>query len=218
MIAAVCLGTGVFWTHLKTVWPAFSERIATVATNPVSWFVIVMFFFARDRFSLTWLEKVYFGRVETTKKPEPTTSKVADPAPPVVAQAFAQPLAEPKRETEPKKEVPREFVDTTPEYLLSIRRREGLSRVQTDKIIEPYLGKWMKVEGAVSEIYKHTVWIEAGEERLGPTSRYHVMLGIDNEQTPKFHLLELGKQISAIGQIERVHWSEVELDHCELAD
>jgi hypothetical protein len=43
VIALGCLLSGIFWAHIKTVWPALTDKIATVATEPVSWFVIIMF-------------------------------------------------------------------------------------------------------------------------------------------------------------------------------
>jgi hypothetical protein len=215
-IAAVCLGSGIFWTHLKTLWPALSERVAAVATNPVSWFVIVMFFLAVFAFHRPRPKNIPV-RVETTKKLE-ITPKFVDPAPlaSVVAQGPVQPSAEPKREPEPKKEEPREFVDTTPEYLLTIRSSEGMSRVQTDKVLAPYLGKWMKITGTVREVYPNLVSLQMGEGH-GDKAR-NATLQIDDKQKPKFHLLELNKQISVIGQIARVYRSEIELDHCELVD
>jgi hypothetical protein len=47
VMAAICLAAAVSWLPLKAeVWPLLSEWMASTARNPVSWFCVVMFFFA----------------------------------------------------------------------------------------------------------------------------------------------------------------------------
>jgi len=42
---------GIFWLHIKQIWPPLTAATALVATSPLAWFVVVMFILAvfRDR-------------------------------------------------------------------------------------------------------------------------------------------------------------------------
>jgi len=187
-ISILCLLTGLFWIRIKTIWPPFTEAATTVATNPLSWFVVLMFFLA----------VVAFHR-----------PKQRQSAPIQVKEAVSK--------DEPK-EIPeeREFVNVSPEYLLGIRSQENLTRVQTDKILVPFYGKWLKVNGVITEIYETIVWLRIGDKSDG--RRQHVMLFLNDAWKARFHVLELNKPASAIGKIRGVNNTEVELANCELAD
>jgi hypothetical protein len=37
---------GIFWLQIKPLWPSFTAATISVATNPVCWFVVLMFIFA----------------------------------------------------------------------------------------------------------------------------------------------------------------------------
>jgi len=198
-IALGCLLSGVFWAQVKTIWPSLTDKIAAIATNPVSWFVIGMFFLA----------VIAFHRPPQKRDIEKPQAFVGIPTP----------ISVPAVETAPepiKEDHPREFVDTTPEYLLGIRRQDHLTRIQTDRIINPYLGKWMKVTGTVAQIYDRITWLRIGEVVPGKT--LSVILVVEPTWKARFHLLEMNKVISAIGKISDVSYSEVQLEDCELVD
>jgi hypothetical protein len=66
-----------------------------------------------------------------------------------------------------KPEVPtpkkREFVDISPEALLGLSNQKDLTRVQTDLMIKPYIGKWLRVTGAITDIYPNAVALRTTE-------------------------------------------------------
>jgi tRNA_anti-like len=45
-MTTACLSSGVFWLQIKKVWPPFTEAATSVGTNPVAWFVVLMFILA----------------------------------------------------------------------------------------------------------------------------------------------------------------------------
>jgi hypothetical protein len=42
-LSTACLLTGVFWLQIKKIWPPFTEVAISVGTNPLAWFVVLMF-------------------------------------------------------------------------------------------------------------------------------------------------------------------------------
>jgi hypothetical protein len=46
VLTAACLLTGGFWLQIKEVWPPFTKTTISVGTNPVAWFVVLMFILA----------------------------------------------------------------------------------------------------------------------------------------------------------------------------
>jgi hypothetical protein len=199
VLAGIFLLIGFAWLQVKPLWPPLTTAISTIATNPVSWFVVAMFALAivafqprRPRGGPTPMpEALLLPRIAAVPpKPEPTP--------------------------EPIKEEPREFVNTTPEYLLGIRRQENLTRIQTDKLLSPYFGKWLKVTGTVTQIYDRITWVRIGEAVPGKT--LSVILIVKDTWKPRFHMLEMNNIITAIGKIGEISYSEVQLEECELVD
>jgi hypothetical protein len=45
-ISAACLFTGVFWLQIQKIWPPFTEATVSVGTNPLAWFIVLMFILA----------------------------------------------------------------------------------------------------------------------------------------------------------------------------
>src|SRR3954469_2480521 len=41
--AILFLASGVLWHQVSPLWPALTNQVALVATNPVTWFVLFMF-------------------------------------------------------------------------------------------------------------------------------------------------------------------------------
>jgi hypothetical protein len=56
-LTAVCALTGVFWLQIKTIWPPFTEATTSVGTNPVAWFVVLMFILAVFAFHRPKIQK-----------------------------------------------------------------------------------------------------------------------------------------------------------------
>lgn len=210
ILAGIFLLIGIAWLQVKPLWPPLTTAVSAVATNPVSWFVVAMFALAI----------IAFQPRRPRGEPTPTSealspSRIAAVPPTPIPMPPPVAAAEPAQE--PIEEVPREFANTTPEYLMSIRGQENLTRVQTDKLLSVYLGKWMKVTGTVSQIYHRITWLTLGENTK-PGERLSVILVVSDTWRDRFHLLEMNKKISAIGIISEINISEVQLDDCELVD
>ena len=45
-LSGICLLAGIFWLQIKTVWPAFTVAVTSIATNPLAWFIVAMFILA----------------------------------------------------------------------------------------------------------------------------------------------------------------------------
>jgi hypothetical protein len=200
VLAGIFLLTGIAWLQVKPLWPPFTTAVSAIATNPVSWFVVAMFALAIIAF------QPRRPHVEPTPAPKPLPLPLVAAVPPSAAAVEPVP--------EPIKEAPREFINTTPEYLLGIRRQENLTRIQTDKLLSPYIGKWLKVTGTVTQIYDRITWIRIGPVVQGDT--LSVLLVVNPTWKASFHLLELKQTISAIGRINEVSYSEIQLEDCEL--
>ena len=216
VLTAVCAASGIFWSQLKTVWPGLTDKVTAVATNPVSWFGVALFLLAVFAFHRprqkenTPLAVKSYTAAPPIKAPEPRRTVEPSKSP--------EPISEPVQASastaipESAKKRGREFIDTTPEYLIGLRNQENMSRVQTDKVIAPYIGKWIAATGTIHEIFEHALILDIGEDKFGK----RVSVGIDARSKDKFHLLELKKKITVVGQISRVLYSEVELEHGEL--
>src|SRR5258708_5192364 len=72
-VAAVLFGVGAGWHWIKGYWPEASAVAATLATNPVTWFVVIMFGLGAILFRRTGIQTDSISR------------RVAAPAAPVTA-------------------------------------------------------------------------------------------------------------------------------------
>jgi hypothetical protein len=197
-LCGICIVTGAFWLQIKNIWPPFTEGVGSVATSPLAWFVVIMFILA-----------VFAFHRPKGRHPATTESVVAitASAPPVVPAIPVSPPTVPPSVLVPKVEE-RVFVDTTPEYLMGLLKDRP--RVQGNKLTAPYIGKWLRLAGTVDDIFPGFVVLR--EE----TGKPGIYLYFGDDQKERFHLLELGKQISAIGQIRAVMSSDFEMESCEL--
>ena len=114
----------------------------------------------------------------------------------------------------PKK---REFVDVLPETLLGLSNQEKLTRVQTDLMMKPYIGKWLRVTGTITDIYPNAVALRTIEGKPSPGGLlFDVILIVDDAWKERFHLLERNRKITVVGMIQEVDRSMVTLHHPEL--
>jgi hypothetical protein len=214
VIALGCLLSGIFWEHVKTVWPALTDKIAVVATDPVSWFVIIMFLLAVVAFHPP--KSKPSNEERASPRPESHLSLPSAPAPPVPVPlpAVVEVPAKPEVPA-PKK---REFVDVLPETLLGLSTKKDLTRVQADLMIKPYIGKWLRVTGTITDIYPNAVALRTIEGKPSPGGLlFDVILIVDDEWKERFHILEQNRKITVIGMIQEVDRSMVTLHHPELA-
>jgi hypothetical protein len=123
ILGGVFLLTGIAWLQVKPLWPPLTTAVSTIATNPVSWFVVAMFALAIIAF-------------QPRKRPPNSTAQSVSDIVPTLPSAKPKPQAS-KLAAPPDK---RDFVDVTPEYLLNLRNQKDLTEIQTDLMLKPFLG------------------------------------------------------------------------------
>ncbi len=137
-------------------------------------------------------------------------------------------LVPPDPEPEPSGPEPeREFVPSniTPEYLANLY--DGLTDIQATPLIDPYIGKWMKVSGPLGNVqppndyftqvtFKNKGMFEGGErfETHGHTYMYFR----NPESAKRLAMLRPEADITVVGRIREANWVEVHLEDCELVD
>lgn len=114
----------------------------------------------------------------------------------------------------------RDFVDVTPDYLTGFFRADQTS-IQSSRAVEPFLGKWMKVEGDLGDVHSISsdrAWVTfanafTGEMGRGKQLNMHFE---GKEWVERLYVLKKGTRIAVQGQIKYVFERDVELDNCEL--
>ena len=105
-----------------------------------------------------------------------------------------------------------QFIDVSTDFLFGIYQDKKYTQIQSDKLAEPYLGKWLKFSGRISEISGIT-------HRIGVRLQEYpnVSLWFDRENWEShLSVLSKGAQINAIGQIEEIEPYHISLDPCAL--
>ena len=138
----------------------------------------------------------------------PLETAVPSPARPTgsSSQATAPSPADPKSDE-------RIFIGGPPEYFL--RLGDGLMTSQRTLLIQPYLGKWMRVEGAVYDVaiheYTSTISLASSKGLLT-----HV-LSFDPKKWNEYLLvLSKGSTVNVIGQFDSIFLDTIRLRNCEL--
>jgi hypothetical protein len=114
----------------------------------------------------------------------------------------------------------RVFLDKTPPDLAEIFNAN--ISVKAEKLIEPFIGKWMKVWGSISNISRYKdgscfVYIRYLNKPEDAWSKMTMaVLEFDARWNDRLSILDGGENITAIGEIERIGYQEVKLIKCEL--
>jgi hypothetical protein len=103
----------------------------------------------------------------------------------------------------------RSYTDRTPEGLIAFLSG-GLTDMQAQKLVAPFLGKWMQVSGAVSHVG------DTGQVTFKGREVYMWFRG--PEWLDRLAMLSPGSQISVVGRITKIQYSSVRLEDCELVD
>jgi tRNA_anti-like len=128
VITAICLSSAVFWLQIKTIWPPFTDATISVGTNPVAWFVALMFILAVVAFH-----------------PAKARSRAAE-------IPFRD--IQPTDTQEEHKQGDRVFIDVTAEFLINLYK--GRTAIHGDALALTYLGKWIIVSGRIANVYRST--------------------------------------------------------------
>ena len=187
--------TSAAWGHVVT----FTDYIGLVLAKPWFWPT----FFGLTGFAAGLYLDAFMRRWPAAKRQQPATASQANLSPPKPSVVEPKPIPEP----------PREFVDITPEYLYGLGAK-GLTTVQTNLLVRPLIGKWMRLVGFVLQVSESVVILRS-ENDPDVIIPYMIVLEISDEWKPKFHVLEKQKKIAVIGQIQAVESTQMTLRNCE---
>jgi hypothetical protein len=103
--------------------------------------------------------------------------------------------------------------DITPEYLLGMI--SGHTAIQADRLIGPFIGKWMRVSGNVFQI---SALSNGGANVAFVVNLTDVIsMSFDPPWSERLSILTKGSQLTVIGQIARVSSSlGIGLEHCDV--
>ena len=131
------------------------------------------------------------------------------------SQPIVSPLADSPLEARvPPESSERQIVDVTPDYLRSFFV-EHIS-IQAQRLIEPYIGKWMRVSGPLDDVSNNEYFSQVVFERRPGTHTVTYMYFRQPDRRDRLSVLRRGTELTVLGQIERVNAMEVHLNNCEL--
>jgi hypothetical protein len=117
----------------------------------------------------------------------------------------------------------------TPVYLMSLSHEPGRTSAQAAVLVEPFMNKWMRVSGVMSDVNYTYVEGERSfvtmtfkkDSSIDPTTwLYHASLYMyfRKDWIDRLLILKPGDQLTVIGKIDKVYGYNVSLDFCELED
>jgi hypothetical protein len=113
----------------------------------------------------------------------------------------------------------RNFVSAsvTPEYLLSLF--EDHTSIQAQRLIEPFIGKWMSVSGSLDEVIssnpKSAQVTFSGRGLSSNLARIYMYFRTE-DSVERLSILRRGDGMIVVGQITLVNAVQLDLDNCEL--
>jgi hypothetical protein len=107
----------------------------------------------------------------------------------------------------------------TPEYLLGLSK--GLTSIQANKLVEPFIGNWMMISGHLGEVVScgpdGVLIVFSNSGRV--SGMQNVCMLFDGKKwVDRLSILTREDSIIVIGQISKVGLGDVTLENCELAD
>jgi tRNA_anti-like len=189
VMTAGCLLSAVFWLQLKRIWPPFTDATVSVGTNPVAWFVVLMFILA----------VFAFHPAKSRKAVGPPKSELIPP--PTVAD-------KPAVSAEPSRKI---FIDASPAFLTAMY--ENRTSYQADALAEAYKGKWISITGEVRDVMD----ISGGEIIvIVHVDKKIVSARFLEEDKERVLQLGHGASISLQGEIHEVNDYLVKLRNCKF--
>jgi hypothetical protein len=108
------------------------------------------------------------------------------------------------------------FADITPQDL--VRPFDTYVAIQAEKLIQPYLGKWLRVTEPVGNVRSlpNGQWQVTVALKINESGIMVLSLTFDNEWGDRLSILTRDATIRAIGQIDKIRSREIFFEHCEL--
>jgi len=198
--------------------PSFALEGDTVRTLMVMTGVILIALATRPH--LGWVIRVATSRAERGAPPKDATKRMDTP---VRAELPPAQTTMAGATTPPRAEVPavvprseeRLIVDVTAEYLADFFNNN--MAIHGRRLIEPYIGKWMKVSGSLGNIMgAYSLQITFSDRGLS-ANKVQIFMYFDREQwLDRVSVLKRGDHLIVLGQIKDVSSIDLHLEHCEL--
>jgi hypothetical protein len=113
----------------------------------------------------------------------------------------------------------RKFVDVTPEYLIGLFKGNHTT-IQSAKLAEAFMGKWIKVSGPTGDVMGDTATLR--QLTFSDHSIYKggqlFMMFYDRKWFDHLSTLKPGDRVTVIGKVGRVNSIELQLNDCEIVD
>jgi len=193
---------GGWWREIDFFWSALKRRneVLDAIISPYGQLGLIAI-------ALVWLFVTSRQRAEKGLPPAPLASERVG-GEDVNTETAPQAAAKTTTAVVPPNE--RMVVDVTPEYLTSFFEKH--TSIQATKLVEDYIGKWIKVAGPLGDVYPNQVTFER-TSRFGPTVFMYFDMNIWKD---RLAVLRRSRRIEVLGQLERVSAMEVHLKNCEL--
>lgn len=109
----------------------------------------------------------------------------------------------------------RETVDVEPDYLMDMFAQH--TSIQAQRLIEPYIGKWMKVSGTLSDV-QDTQYFSVVTFENPPLAKLRIifMYFEQPDRRDRLSVIRRGAPLTVLGQIKKVTGFQIELWSCEL--
>ena len=110
------------------------------------------------------------------------------------------------------------LVNATPAELRALHKQH--TSLHTQRIAEPYIGKWLKVSGRLHDVSKYSSTTFVTLEADSPLKIPDITLKLrfdDSVWGDRLALLHRGDHVSIIGKIEEISAVTITLTDCELA-
>jgi putative nucleic acid binding protein len=189
VMTAVCLLSAVFWLQIKTIWPPFTDATISVGTNPLAWFISLMFILAVLAFH---------------------PAKPRNRAAAVLPTSSNQPANADKLKEQEKPEE-KVIINVTAEYLIDLYR--GRTTIHADALAAMYLGKWITVNGKVANVWKSTggyrvIILAAGD--------YDKLVTCNFGENAHVAYFTRDSEIAAQGKISSISSTGLDMIKCDL--
>jgi hypothetical protein len=110
----------------------------------------------------------------------------------------------------------RVVVDATPQYLVGLFQTH--LRHQAQRLVSPFIGKWLKISGTVSNVSEHKRWwtVSMWLPYDSRPSAFLASLRFEPQWGDRLSVVSRDTEINVIGQIDEVTSTDLSLEHCEI--
>jgi hypothetical protein len=102
----------------------------------------------------------------------------------------------------------------TPEYLVGLF--EGHTDIHASKMVAPFLGKWMTVDGPLNDVRAHRDNTFSASFARDKGRPYWTFMEFDAEWFDRLQMLRPNDRLTVTGQLDLIRGHDIQLVHCEL--